>query len=581
MESPGKTTSRVDVMEALETDNKSLTTRAVKEAFSSVKVDHRKGEYRNIRRSVSFESSSSTPSFEVRRDSKIHRLKQEVALHKQKAKTMMDCIMSSVDNTYLRSLLCMYNKEMDCVSALSENIDILYEKELEFLLQHDKKLSASEQGPLVDEFQKLSNIVNLGVRSGESIAEVQINSSVFQNLQLNVKKDCPILTGIIEVKEKGAIHALALLASLRNKQCRNDITLMFTIMLVSFGAGCRMVNMLNKIGLTIHWDTLMNFLDKQLDKKTAHITSLTPKELPLLLLMDNINIYRGNKRHHRFFKAYGENMWNFTVRGLLIPRLDNLEDLFACKETATQSQCDVTEFTFKDISIENNGEHFELWNSHKDNYLTELLKDGLCLRTDKALKDMSESDCNHCLSAKTYNATDDLKISPKSNCDTSLSGIKSDTVILPLSLENNSTLTGTGVILDQFGEEFSIPTVSHVENLPFDSNSKSFCLKKARDHTEFMLMMSHHKKQMRQYDSQLSSAENHGAMVSNESEDDSSDEDDSDKDGESDEDEPDSGNVGIPRPETTVKNVQKVFRREDQVFISTFDSIKNKRWNSV
>lgn len=121
---------------------------------------------------------------------------------------------------------------------------------------------------------------------------------------------------------------------------------------------------------------------------------------------------------------------------------------------------------------------------------------------------------------------------------------------MPLSLENNSTLTGTGVILDQFGEEFSIPTVSHVENLPFDSNSKSFCLKKARDHTEFMLMMSHHKKQMRQYDSQLSSAENHGAMVSNESEDDSSDEDDSDKDGESDEDEPDSGNVGIPRPET-------------------------------
>ena len=157
----------------------------------------------------------------------------------------------------------------------------------------------------------------------------------------------------------------------------------------------------------------------------------------------------------------------------------------------------------------------------------------------------------------------------------------SDTVILPLSVENNSTLTGTGVILDQFGEEFSIPTVSHVENLPFDSNSKSFCLKKARDHTEFMLMMSHHKKQMRQYDSQLSSAENHGAMVSNEREDDSSDEDDSDKDGESDEDEPDSGNVGIPRPETTVKNVQKVFRREDQVFTSTFDSIKNKLWNSI
>ena len=194
----------------------------------------------------------------------------------------------------------MYNKEMDCVSALSECINILYEKELEFLSKHDKKLSASEQGPLVDEFQKLSNMVNLGIRSGENIAEVQINSDVFQNLQIHVKNDCPILTEIIQLlfpcdssdrKENGAIHALALLASLRNRQCRNDITLVFTAMLASFGAGCRMVNMLNKISLTNHWDTLMNFLDKELDKKIAHVTSRTPKELPLLLLVDNINIY--------------------------------------------------------------------------------------------------------------------------------------------------------------------------------------------------------------------------------------------------------------------------------------------------
>ena len=100
-----------------------------------------------------------------------------------------------------------------------------------------------------------------------------------------------------------------------------------------------------------------------------------------------------------------------------------------------RSQCDVTEFKFIDISIENNVEHFELWNNHKDNYVTELLKDGLCLRTEtnKALKDICESDCNHCLSTKAYHVTDNVKISSRSNCDTSLSGIKSDTVILPLS----------------------------------------------------------------------------------------------------------------------------------------------------
>ena len=222
----------------------------------------------------------------------------------------------------------------------------------------------------------------------------------------------------------------------------------------------------------------MNFLDKQLEKKIDYVTSITPQELPLLLLMDNVNIYPGNKRHHRLFKTYGENMWNFTARGLLIPRLDNIEDLFAMKETATQSQSDVTEYKYDNISIENNPEHLEIWNSHKDNYLVELLKDGLCLHTDtgKELKYMSETECNRCLSKDAFHITDDLKLVSKSNCDTSLSDMKPNTTILPLSLENNSTLTGTGVILDQFGDEFSIPTNSPAESLPFDSNSNSFSL---------------------------------------------------------------------------------------------------------
>ena len=78
--------------------------------------------------------------------------------------------------------------------------------------------------------------------------------------------------------------------------------------------------MLNKCGLTDHWDILMNFLDDQLERKIKHVETLTPQKIPLLLLIDNVNTYRGNKlRHHRLFKAYGDNMRNFTVRGLLNP----------------------------------------------------------------------------------------------------------------------------------------------------------------------------------------------------------------------------------------------------------------------
>ena len=402
VESPGKVVSRVDVMNTLKTENKNLTTRAVKETFKSVNVEKHKDQYKNIRRSVSFHSTStdSTSSFNSFPDSNINHLQQQVKVHKQKAKEIMETIITSVNDSYIKTLVFMYDKEMmDCVSSLTESIDILYKTEIEFLMKHSDHMSASETNLLIEEFNKLSTIVNLGIRTGKNFADAEITSDVFKNFKLDFQRDCLHLTDLIQAlfpgdnerKEKGAMHALGLLASLRNKQCRNDITLLFTILLVSYGAGCRMVNMLNKVGLTIHWDTLMNFFEEQLKKKQDFITSQTPAGLPLLLLMDNINISRGNKRHYRLFQKYGEHMWNFTGRGLLVPRLDKIEHLFQCKETVLESQHDVTDFTFQNICIENNKEHLQIWQSHRDEYLSKLMKDGLSLRTNshKNLEDMS------------------------------------------------------------------------------------------------------------------------------------------------------------------------------------------------
>ena len=114
------------------------------------------------------------------------------------------------------------------------------------------------------------------------------------------------------------------------------------------------------------------------------------------------------------------------------------------------------------------------------------MKDGLSLHTNshKNLEDTSEAECNKCLSTKAYVMNDDIRLPTEAAVDKSLSGLKSKTVILPLSLENNATLAGTGMILDTIGKEFQIPTTSCAENLPFDENSKSFSLKQARNHTE-------------------------------------------------------------------------------------------------
>ena len=77
--------------------------------------------------------------------------------------------------------------------------------------------------------------------------------------------------------------------------------------------------------------------------------------------------------------------------------------------------------------------------------------------------------------------------------DLSRSSIKTETIILPLSLEDNSTLVGTGAILEKFGADFNIPVASDNENIPFDKQTKSFCIKQARTHCEFIAMLNVHK----------------------------------------------------------------------------------------
>jgi len=53
-------------------------------------------------------------------------------------------------------------------------------------------------------------------------------------------------------------------------------------------------------------------LDERLDNFQNIINKECPRSSPVILLMDNINMYKGNKRHYRLFKKLSPKMWNFT-----------------------------------------------------------------------------------------------------------------------------------------------------------------------------------------------------------------------------------------------------------------------------
>lgn len=95
---------------------------------------------------------------------------------------------------------------------------------------------------LTEEIEMLSKSLNFGSRSAE---EVSVNEEIFVDLVNNVAERFPFLFDTVKSlfhtddirKEKGAVHSLSLLMRLRNNKCRNDVTLVFTILLAAYGAG--------------------------------------------------------------------------------------------------------------------------------------------------------------------------------------------------------------------------------------------------------------------------------------------------------------------------------------------------------
>ena len=141
-----------------------------------------------------------------------------------------------------------------------------------------------------------------------------------------------------EKRVMSATHALAILVSLKSQKIPNDFRIMFTLLCISFGGGSRFVGMMNHLGLTVSWQKAMQVFEGQKKKMEENIKSITPAQIPLILLMDNIKMYRGKRKHLCLYKSFWPTMWNFTVRAMMIPNTDGVEHILCDKEACLSSQ---------------------------------------------------------------------------------------------------------------------------------------------------------------------------------------------------------------------------------------------------
>ncbi|CAB4033758.1 Hypothetical predicted protein [Paramuricea clavata] len=152
------------------------------------------------------------------------------------------------------------------------------------------------------------------------------------------------------------------------------------------------------------------------------------------------------------------------------------------------------------------------WRDSKDLYLAKLLDTGLNAvpPSQQQFSSMTELEFTSWLKKQNLNTTSVSKkkyvlnySSTSSESTTECTNI----LVLPLSLENNATITGTASVLEEFGKEFNIPCNHARVVLPYNERMKTFNTDDARKHHEFLYLLQEHKKDMEQLMQQLSNME--------------------------------------------------------------------------
>ena len=155
-------------------------------------------------------------------------------------------------------------------------------------------------------------------------------------------------------------------------------------------------------------------------------------------------------------------MWNFTAQALLIPNVDEMDDILKDEKSCLSPQSETVKIKSDDIFLESDEKKPEIFTAAVDRYLLDIIYCAVKIPCSaEQLKEMSEQQLNNKLKTGEFETKSVLKCSiavPKEeDVLTSTRSEKSNIHILPLSLEDNSTILGTMSILNKLTDQFKLP----------------------------------------------------------------------------------------------------------------------------
>ena len=155
----------------------------------------------------------------------------------------MHCSKKNPDIHFIRASFSLYDNEVQKFEKYIKQLDELYVKEIDVLSKETstEKLPQHLRMQLSNEYTNLLTKVNLGFREDrESI----LKEEDFEKLVEDFKRDCPLLSDVVATlfpldgteyarrRELSITHALSLLMSLKNPYAKNDIKLLFSVLLI-------------------------------------------------------------------------------------------------------------------------------------------------------------------------------------------------------------------------------------------------------------------------------------------------------------------------------------------------------------
>lgn len=194
---------------------------------------------------------------------------------------MVDSIWIRLNSTYnkgddISSLLAEYTRENTRRDNYINILVNMYEAEIQKLKQdvNASQLTEQQKASIKSEMRLLEHICDKNIR-GSSVLESSsnINPMLFKEILDAFTDKCPFVFEIVESlvisnpvsrnilktnahKILCGLQTLGFISNIRNSKTQNCFPLMFGLLCISYGAGERFIDMLQSMGLSLHWNTM-------------------------------------------------------------------------------------------------------------------------------------------------------------------------------------------------------------------------------------------------------------------------------------------------------------------------------------